>query len=63
MTTMNKQATFLLLSFLALFSITAPASGASGKGTDNNPKQQAGAQHDLSIFFSNDVRGETEPCG
>jgi hypothetical protein len=57
MTTMNKQATFLLLSFLALLSTTTPASGAS------TPKQQPGAQHELTIFFSNDVRGETEPCG
>ncbi len=62
MTTMNKQTTFLLLSFLALLSITAPSSGAAAKRADN-PKQQAGAQHDLTIFFSNDVKGETEPCG
>jgi len=59
---MNKQATFLLLSFLALLSITAPASEAAAQRT-GTPKQQAGAQHDLTIFFSNDVRGETEPCG
>ena len=59
---MNKQAAFLLLSFLALFSITAPASEAATKQTDN-PGQHTGAQRDLTIFFSNDVRGETEPCG
>ena len=59
---MNKQTTFLLLFFLALLSITASASGAAPKRT-NNPGQQAGMQHDLTIFFSNDVRGETEPCG
>lgn len=59
---MNKQAIFLLLSFLALLSITAPASEAVTKQTDN-PKQHTGALHDLTIFFANDVRGETEPCG
>lgn len=59
---MNKQATFLLLSFLALLSITAPASSAAPKQTDS-PKQQSRGQHELTIFFSNDVRGETEPCG
>lgn len=59
---MNKQATFLLLSFLALLSITAPASGAAPKQT-GSPKPQPGGQHELTIFFSNDVRGETEPCG
>lgn len=62
MTTMNKQATFLLLSFLALLSIAVPASETAPKRTDN-PKQHAGAPHDLTIFFSNDVKGETEPCG
>ena len=56
MTTMNKQATFLLFSFLALLSITVTASGAT-------PKQQPGTQHELAIFFANDVKGETEPCG
>jgi hypothetical protein len=59
---MNKQTTFLLLSLLALLSILAPASGAAPKRTDN-PSQQAGAQQELTIFFANDVRGETEPCG
>jgi len=59
---MNKQATFLLFSFLALFSITTPASGASEKGKAN-ASQPAEALRDLTIFFSNDVRGETEPCG
>ena len=59
---MNKQATFLLLSFFALLSITASASGAASKQTDN-PKQRPGAQHELTILFSNDVKGETEPCG
>ena len=59
---MNKQATFLLLSFLALFSITAPASGASAKGKVN-ASQPAETLRDLTIFFSNDVKGETEPCG
>jgi len=59
---MNKQATFLLLFFLALCSITAPASGAAPKRADNQ-KQQVAMQRDLTIFFANDVKGETEPCG
>lgn len=62
MTTMNKQATLLLLSFLALLSITVTASGATPKQTAT-PKQQPGTQHELTIFFANDVKGETEPCG
>jgi len=59
---MNKQATFLLLCLLALPNITVPASWAAPKQAPPQ-KQQAGAQHDLTIFFANDVRGETEPCG
>ena len=59
---MNKQTTLLLLSFFALLSITVTASGAAPK-QPADPKQQQGAQHELTIFFSNDVRGETEPCG
>jgi len=60
---MNKQATSLLFCFLALLgSITAPAAEAATKRTDT-PKPQAGARQELTIFFSNDVRGETEPCG
>jgi len=59
---MNKQATLLLLSFLALLSIFAPASEAAPKRT-LSPSQQAGELHDLAIFFANDVRGEIEPCG
>lgn len=62
MTTMNKQTTFLLLSLLALLSITASASGAAPKRADP-PKQPAKGQQELTIFFANDVRGETEPCG
>jgi hypothetical protein len=62
MTTMNKQTTFLLLSLLALLSILAPAAGAAPKRADT-PKQPAEGQHELTIFFANDVRGETEPCG
>jgi 2',3'-cyclic-nucleotide 2'-phosphodiesterase (5'-nucleotidase family) len=53
---MNKPTTFLLLFLLTLLGITVSASEAA-------PKQQAGTQHDVTIFFANDVRGETEPCG
>lgn len=59
---MKKQTTFLLLSLLVLFSITAAAAGAAPKRADT-PKQSARAQQELTIFFANDVRGETEPCG
>jgi hypothetical protein len=59
---MNKQATLLLLSFFILLSITITASGAAPKQTAN-PKQRPGAQHELTVFVANDVRGETEPCG
>lgn len=59
---MNKQTTFLLLSLLALLSITASAAGAGPKRA-NTPNQQGGGQQELTIFFANDVRGETEPCG
>jgi len=58
---MNKQTTFLLLSLLALLSITAAASGAAPKRADT--PQPAKEQQELTIFFANDVRGETEPCG
>jgi len=58
---MNKQTTFLLLFFLALLSITAFASGAAPKQADN--PGQTREEQELTIFFSNDVRGETEPCG
>ena len=60
--TMNKQATFLLLSFIALLSISVTVSGAAPKQAPPQ-KGQTGTQHDLTIFFANDVRGETEPCG
>ena len=58
---MNKQAPLLLLSFLVLLSITAPTSGAAPKRTDT-PSQQTGTQHDLTVFFSNDVRGKQSPA-
>ncbi len=60
---MNKQATFLLLSFFALLCMNTPSLGAPSRRGADKPKQHAGTLHNLTIFFSNDVRGETEPCG
>lgn len=56
---MNKSS-FLI--FALLISLTqAFTAEAAGKKTDGgNPP--AGL-HELTFFFSNDVRGETEPCG
>lgn len=62
MTTMNKQTTFLLLSLLALLSIAASAAWAAPKRAATS-EQPAKEQQELTIFFANDVRGETEPCG
>ncbi len=59
---MNKPTTFLLLFLLALLGITVSASGAASK-QKGAAKQPAGIEHDVTIFFANDVRGETEPCG
>lgn len=59
---MNKQTIFLLFSLLALLSITVSVAGAAPKRADT-PKQPAKGQQELTIFFANDVRGETEPCG
>jgi hypothetical protein len=59
---MNKPTTFLLLCLLALLGITVSASGAAPKQAEPL-NRQAEARHDLTIFFANDVRGETEPCG
>lgn len=55
---MNKSS-FLVLTLL--ISLTqAFTAEAAGKKTGGNPP--AGL-HELTFFFSNDVRGETEPCG
>jgi len=56
---MNKS-TVLLLALL--ISLTQPFTAeAAGKKT-NGGNPPAGL-HELTFFFSNDVRGETEPCG
>ncbi|MBU4176807.1 MAG: hypothetical protein KKG88_07685 [Proteobacteria bacterium] len=57
MTTMNRHAAFLLFFSLALLSITLPTPGDAAQQT--TPP----VRHELSLFFANDVRGETEPCG
>jgi len=57
MTTMNRHAAFLLFFSLALLSITLPTAGGAAQ------QASPSARHELSIFFANDVRGETEPCG
>lgn len=57
MTTMNRHAVFLLFFSLALLSIPLPTAG------DAAQQSPPPVRHELSIFFANDVRGETEPCG
>lgn len=57
MTTMNRHAVFLLFFSLALLSITVPTAG------DAAQQARPPVRHELSLFFANDVRGETEPCG
>ncbi len=54
---MNRHAAFLLFFSLALLSITLPTPGDAAQQT--TPP----VRHELSLFFANDVRGETEPCG
>ena len=57
MTTMNRHAAFLLFFSLTLLSITVPTAG------DAAQQARPPVRHELSLFFANDVRGETEPCG
>lgn len=57
MTTMNRHAAFLLFFSLALLSITVPTAGHAAQ------QASPSVRHELSLFFANDVRGETEPCG
>ncbi len=54
---MNRHAVFLLFFSLALLSITMPTAG------DAAQQARPPVRHELSLFFANDVRGETEPCG
>lgn len=56
---MTKSSIFL---FALLISFTQPltAEAAEKKTGGGNP---ATGLHELTFFFSNDVRGETEPCG
>jgi len=53
--------TFLLFSTLLALLTLAGISGAAEKkaGAIN----QAKGLRELTLFFANDVRGETEPCG
>lgn len=56
---MNKSSTLLLALLISL--TQAFTAGAAGERTvGGNPP--AGL-HELTFFFANDVRGETEPCG
>jgi len=52
---------FLLLSSLSILLALSIYAGATEKkaGGSNAPTDL----HDITIFFTNDVRGETEPCG
>ena len=56
---MNRSS-FLLLALLASLTLAMPAGAVVKKADNINPH---GSLHDITIFFSNDVRGETEPCG
>ena len=48
------------LSPLIILLLAMPAGAVEKKADNINPH---GSLHDITIFFSNDVRGETEPCG
>jgi hypothetical protein len=56
---MNKSF-FLPFALLVLLTSAGVAGTVEKTGGAINPP--AGL-HDITIFFSNDVRGETEPCG
>lgn len=55
------QRTVFLFSILLVLLILTGISGAAGKkaGAINPPT----GLRELTLFFANDVRGETEPCG
>jgi hypothetical protein len=55
-----KKSFLLFSSLLILFALAIFAGAAEKKtGGSNAPIDL----HDITIFFANDVRGETEPCG
>jgi hypothetical protein len=56
---MNKS---FFLPFVLLISLTCAGAAGSFEKTGGAIKPPAGL-HDITIFYSNDVRGETEPCG
>ena len=56
---MNKSS-FLLLVFLISLTHAFIAGAVETKAEGSNPPASL---HDITFFFSNDVRGETEPCG
>lgn len=51
---------YLLLAIFVLLSSAITAGAVEKKAAETNP---AKAVHDITIFFSNDALGETEPCG
>lgn len=54
------RSSLLLLALLVSLSLTGPAGAAGNKAGDAAPGK---GLPEITIFFSNDVRGETEPCG
>ena len=56
---MNKLS-FILPALLVSLTLAITAGAVEKKTAGINP--QTGL-HDITIFFSNDVHGETEPCG
>ncbi|HIJ90775.1 MAG: hypothetical protein OEV89_08715 [Desulfobulbaceae bacterium] len=51
---------FLLLTLLVSITLTITTEADEKKSAESNPPK---GSHDITIFFSNDVRGEIEPCG
>ncbi len=56
---MNKSP-FLLLALLVSLTLAITAGAVEKKAGGGNPPT---GPHEITIFFANDVRGETEPCG
>lgn len=56
---MNKSF-LLLLALLASLALTITAQAVDKKTGGIDPQPDL---HEITFFFSNDVRGETEPCG
>lgn len=56
---MNKSFLLLLTLLLSLIFVCT----AGGAGEKAHPTTLQKDLHEITIFYANDVRGETEPCG